>query len=147
MYKVVFRIRIPYYKLRNLRSQFNEDRSLDPKIKRPTKAPKNNTDIVEIRVTVQTQGSSHTGLIKKAIEFCDGTVVDTLNYGSDSWYIKTGHFFTRIGFTAIIAYSAIVGTTISFTPGIFQDPMTLLLLTAIVGIPLSIGVGTARIAL
>lgn len=144
MFRVSFKVRIPYSKIAELKKTLKED-SPDAKVVIPPKAKRNPSGIAEVRVTTQTQGSDHAKLIEETIKFCDGSIAGRLDYGKDPLLIRVGRYFKKIWLPSVLSYAAIFGSVISYHPVILEDQTALIIFTIPISIPASIGIGTAHL--
>ena len=143
MYPVSFIVLIDYSEIMELKKTLKQDASLQAKVYVPPKAKRNPSGISEIRVSIQTQGNDHINLVKQTIKSCGGTVKDTIDQGKPSLHIRIFEFFKKIIVTMVLAYIAIVATTLSYQPKI-DDTTSMLLLFTAVSIPTALTIASAH---
>lgn len=73
MFRVAYRVRIPYSDISTLQDALNEG-NVSAKVRRPSRAPRSASQLVEIRVTTKAQGRDHMRLIEERIVFNNGAI-------------------------------------------------------------------------
>lgn len=144
MHRISYKVRIPYSGISELNNALNEGK-VKAKVRRPAKAPKNRSQIVEIRVTTLSQGRDHTRLIEERIQFNNGAIAGKLSEGDESFWSKAGHWLSDIWLPSVLSYAAMITPVLTYFPvdALLNNSLELTIFL-LLAIPSAIGIGTSH---